>query len=470
MQLQERPVPAPVLPGYVRGSRTGPHLPLGWPLYFLFGGLFVWWFLGVSGFVQAMFAVPLLLALVFRFRGVAMPRAFWYWLMFLLFMFASASQLSGLDNALSWSWRMSIYVGSTIMFLFVYNTPRQVLPARKIMNVLAAFWVLAVIGGLLGMALPNHTFHSLMQSVMPGKLQANAFVRALIAPSTTGGNSFPGLGIFRVKAPFIYTNQWGSAFALTLPFAFAVITQARRSLTRVTFIGLLILAIVPLVFSLDRGSWLSAAAGSAYGISRLAASGRGRSRRMAKAARALLLTGVLAAALVLISPLGGYVLTRLNAGYGDTHRQLLYSSSLTLIKRSPILGFGSPVSLNVLNPAAPPGPSIGTHGSIWTVMVSNGIPALIFFGLWFLYAFLKTFRRISSAGGRDPEAHFWCHVVIFTAIIQLPYYELLPWGLPIVMIAAATALRERRPLTPLPPAQPLSASPLAVVGRPTLRR
>ena len=26
-----------------------------------------------------------------------------------------------------------------------------------------------------------------------------------------------GLGIYRVKAPFIYTNQWGSAFALTLP-------------------------------------------------------------------------------------------------------------------------------------------------------------------------------------------------------------------------------------------------------------
>jgi hypothetical protein len=56
-------------------------------------------------------------------------------------------------------------------------------------------------------------------------------------------------------------------------------------------------------------------------------------------------------------------------------------------------------------------------------------------------------------------------VVIFTAIIQLPYYELLPWGLPIVMIAAATALRERKPLL-VAPAGPVAAPSLALVGRP----
>jgi hypothetical protein len=466
VQVREHPFPAEALPGFHRSKRKGPHLAGGWAIYLLFGGLFVWWYLGLSGFVQSLFALPLLLALVFRFRAVAMPRAFWFWLLFMLFMFVSATQLSGLDNILSWGWRMSIYVGSTIIFLFVYNSPRQSLPAKTIVNVLAAFWVLTVLGGLLSMALPNHTFHSLMQSVMPQRFLSNAFVKALVIPSTTGGKSFPGLGIYRVKAPFIYTNQWGSAFALTLPFAFAVITQTRGALTRLTFVGLLILAVIPLVFSLDRGSWLSAAAGSAYGVFRLAKHGRGRSRRMAKAAQSLLFTGVVAAALVLVSPLGGYILTRLNSGYGDTHRQILYSSSLTLIKRSPLIGFGSPVSLNVLNPAAPPGPSIGTHGTFWTVLVSNGIPAMVFFGLWMLYALLKTGKRISSTGGRNPEAAFWCHVVIFTAIVQLPYYELLPWGLPIVMIAAAAALRERRPLLPVPPAGPVVAPSLALVGRP----
>jgi len=231
-------------------------------------------------------------------------------------------------------------------------------------------------------------------------------------------------------------------------------------------VALLILSVVPLVFSLDRGSWLSAAAGSAYGIFRLAKGGRGRSARRARAARALLFVGVVVVGLVLVSPLGGYILTRLNGGYGDTHRQILYSSSLTLITKSPLLGFGSPVSLSLINPEAPPGPSAGTHGTLWTVMISNGIPALVFFLLWLGYALLKTGRRISGAGGRDADAHFWCHVVIFTAIVQLGYYELLPWGLPIVMMAAATALRERpvRPAPslaqrPLPPAVALAPAP-----------
>ena len=50
-------------------------------------------------------------------------------------------------------------------------------------------------------------------------------------------------------------------------------------------------------------------------------------------------------------------------------------------------------------------------------------------------------RQISGAGGRDADARFWCHVAIFTALAQMPYYELIPWGLPIVMVAAASALR-----------------------------
>jgi len=468
VQLRQRPIPDLRAPLPV-GPPEGPRLPVGWALYLMFGGLFVWWFLGLSGFVQAMFAIPLLVTLMAKRGGVAMPRAFWLWLLFLAFMFASASQLSDANNALSWGWRMSIYVASTIIFLFVYNSSRQRLPAKTIINILAAFWVLTVVGGLLGMALPNHTFHSLMQSVMPKHFLSNAFVKALVIPSTTGGKTFPGLGIYRVKAPFIYTNQWGSAFALTLPFAFAVISQSRKQLHRLIFVGLLIVSVVPLVFSLDRGSWLSAGAGAAYGMYRLAKGGRrGRSAKMVRTAKSLIFVGVVVGAVVLISPLGGDILTRLNAGYGDTHRQLLYSSSLTLVVQSPILGFGSPVSLNVLNPSAPPGPSVGTHGTFWTVLVSNGVPALVFFVLWLLAAFVKTRKRIPGTGGRNAEAHFWFHVVIFTAIIQLPYYELLPWGLPIVMMAAAGALRERPPLRQPEHERPRMA-PVRVGGPPPLR-
>jgi hypothetical protein len=188
---------------------------------------------------------------------------------------------------------------------------------------------------------------------------------------------------------------------------------------------------------------------------------------MAKAARSLLVAGVLVLGLVLLSPLGSLILLRANNGYGDEHRQLLYSSSLTLAARSPIFGFGAPVSLSVLNPSAPPGPSIGTHGTLWTLMISNGIPAIVFFLTWFLYVFWKTRRRLPPTGGRDADAYLWCHVVIFTALVQFPYYELLPWGLPIVMIAAAMALRERAPLFPpngVTPVRPGTSTALARSG------
>jgi hypothetical protein len=42
----------------------------------------------------------------------------------------------------------------------------------------------------------------------------------------------------------------------------------------------------------------------------------------------------------------------------------------------------------------------------------------------------------------DVTVRFWCEVVIFVALIQMPYYDLLPWGLAIAMVAAALAWRE----------------------------
>ena len=161
--------------------------------------------------------------------------------------------------------------------------------------------------------------------------------------------------------------------------------------------------------------------------------------------------------IVALTSLGQLILLRSSHGYGDQHRLILYSSSLTLVQRSPWLGYGGPVSISVINPAAPPGPSAGTHGQFWTILVSNGIPGLVFFLAWFILAFFKTARQISGAGGRDADARFWCHVAIFTALAQMPYYELIPWGLPIVMVAAAVALREAGPALRPRPGPPMVA-------------
>jgi O-antigen ligase len=200
-----------------------------------------------------------------------------------------------------------------------------------------------------------------------------------------------------------------------------------------------------------------------YALSALAL---GRNRRSARTAISLLFAGLVVGSVVLASPLGDIIQLRLNSGYGDEARQVLYESSITAVSRSPILGYGAPISSTAVNTAGQEvGLSVGTHGQLWTVVVSHGIPGLVFFvGFWGI-VLLKTRRRIPSIHGRDPDARFWAHVAIVAALVQLPYYQLMPWGLPIMMVAAALALREaRKDGLDLPPGPSESAPAIHVPG------
>ena len=52
-------------------------LPAAWPIYGLFVGLYLWWVLGLGGFIQAMITVPLLFVLLWRGGRLEVPRRFW---------------------------------------------------------------------------------------------------------------------------------------------------------------------------------------------------------------------------------------------------------------------------------------------------------------------------------------------------------------------------------------------------------
>jgi hypothetical protein len=84
--------------------------------------------------------------------------------------------------------------------------------------------------------------------------------------------------------------------------------------------------------------------------------------------------------------------------------------------------------------------------------VSHGIPGIVLFLGWWALAFVKTGRRLPDNAGRDANARFWAHVAILAGIVQMPYYELIPWGLFIMMVAASLALREadRDPVPAVP--------------------
>jgi len=426
--------PAPAMDPQPRRRRLGS----AWPLIVLFPMLPVWWVLGISGLVLSICTLPLIAALVLR-RRLLVPRGFGLYLVFLLWCVFSATQLSSAREAFSAGYRGSLYLGAGLLFLYVLNAPRSDLPPDRIVRIMAGFFVLTVVGGMVGMIVPNISFTTVARGLVPSSLLADQFVADLVSASTSSGRAFAAYPIYRPKAPFIYANEWGAAYAMSLPFALCAVAKARKKASRDMLLVVALISVFPLVFSLNRGAWLSAVAGMLYATVRLA---RGRNVQWLRVAAVVsMVLGVL----FFVTPLGEIVMTRLQNGYGDAHRAQLYTESIALVRASPVLGYGAPVLIegNL---------SAGTHGQLWTILVSQGLPGLLAFTGWLLWALWRASRRLPPGHPGDPVVRFWCEVTIFVALIQMPYYDLLPWGLAIAMVAAALAWREELAFVRLLPA------------------
>jgi O-antigen ligase len=155
----------------------------------------------------------------------------------------------------------------------------------------------------------------------------------------------------------------------------------------------------------------------------------------------LLLTAVLM--VVYLSPLRVLVSDRFANPHSNEGRLNLYGEAIDRISESPLIGFGSPQPSRV-NPNLPP---VGTQGQFWQVLVSHGIPAVVFFLGWFLWQFW----RLRST--RD-DVGFWIHTLILIALIQVPFYDSLGMPLAILMIGIGLANRQRmlqrRPVASVP--------------------
>jgi polysaccharide biosynthesis protein PslJ len=419
-----------------------------WPLLVLFPMLPLWWALGVSGLVLSICTLPLLAALILR-RRILVPRGFGLYLLFLLWCVFSATGLQSARQTFSAGYRGSMYLAAGLLFLYILNTPRDRLSPDRAVRIMASFFVIAVVGGVVGMIIPNITFTTLAKGFVPPSLLSDTFVSDLVSASTSSGRAFAAYPIYRPKVPFIYTNEWGAAYAMSLPFALCAIAKARSRIARDALVVTALISVFPLVFSLNRGAWLSATAGVLYATVRLA---RGRNGQLLRVAAVV---SLLVGAVLFVTPLGEIVVTRLQNGYGDAHRAELYAESIGLVRASPLFGYGAPVLIegNL---------SAGTHGQLWTIVVSQGVPGLLFFTGWLVWALLRAARRLPRGHPGDPVVRFWCEVALFVALVQMPYYDLLPWGLSIAMVAAALAWREELGFVRLEP-QAVPRSMLAPV-------
>ncbi len=361
----------------------------------------------------------------------------------------SAIQLDGARQLLAFGYRASLYASAVILLLYLMNLPERKIDVPRLAQAAGFLWLVTVVGGFAGLALPNVGFTSPLEMVLPSSIANEPFVRSLVHPEFSSSSALLGYDLARPKAPYNYTNEWGSNLALLTPLAIYSMLVVRRRWWRM-LIGLSLLpAVVPAVLSINRGLWISVAVGAAYVAVRAAMRGRIRLLVAVVAVAAAAVVGVA------MSSLADVVADRAaNANLqGRVH---LYDEAARSALESPILGHGAPLPSDDTDLTA--GASIGTHGQLWTLLVSHGVPGVVMFVGFLVVTILRT-HRVSMQG-------LWPQAALVIAVFQLPFYNSLPVQLHIVMLAVALCwwdVRARRarlrptPATPLPPAGPVAA-------------
>jgi len=399
----------------VRRSR----LKADWPFTWLFLGFPLWWALGLGSMIHPVFATVMAVQMLQR-RDLRLPRGFGWWLFYVIWVLGSAMALNQ-GTPIAYVFRLLMYLSITVMFVWVYNMPRDVLPTSKVLKVLVSFFFIVLAGGWLGVLLPGGGFTSPMEVLLPTGLATNSFVHDLIHPAFAQVQDFLGYPLGRPKAPFVYTNDWGSVYALLCPLFFAVWLQdPRRRLKGYVILGL---SLVPVFLSLNRGLWLSLGVALLYAGTRTGPIG-------SFARKALASLAIIGVSLLVFTPLKTVVEDRATHGHSNQGREYLYVETWDAVKRSPFIGYGGPLPVDKSRIL----PAIGTQGQLWNVMISQGLVGTVLF-----VGFLV---RMAWATRRGPSITFWSHVVLIVALVQLPVYDMMPTPLHLTFVVVAMGLRE----------------------------
>jgi polysaccharide biosynthesis protein PslJ len=421
------------------------RLPETWPLLVLFLGFPIWWALGLSALIWPVFAVPMLVALIWRQRTKA-PAAIGFWFAFCAWVLMSGLQLGIGTKLVTFSYRLSLYVCAGILFVYVYNMPRSDRMDARILRILTGFWMIVVLGGYVGMIGGAHTFTALFEYLLPDSLRNQPFVQELVQPVLGTVTNFLGFPVSRPAAPFAYTNNWGGNMAVLTPVALAAIAATRAGARRKLIIAVLFASLVPMVVSLNRGMFLSLAIGLAYVMIRMAVRGR--------VAGLMSLLGLLALAaiLVVVTPLGHIVAVNATSthGYSNATRASVEQQAFDGANQSPIFGHGEPQPVTGQMAGTPP---IGTQGQLWMILYSNGYVATALFFLFYLTVLWQTRHARGTAG-------LWLQAVPIIALAHTIVYGWLPVEIQVVMVIAALAYRRSQHATALEPASAPSAPPI----------
>lgn len=449
------PAPADVVSGSERdrvaeGRQSQPVLPR-WPVTAAFALYPAWWFLGLLDLILVPLAAVMVLYLV-RTPTVQVPRGWGLWAFFVLWAGASIIMLESFPALVGFSYRYLILVSASALFVYVYNA-RSRLHDRYLLGLLTWVWVTVVVGGYAGVFFPDVIWRTPMayavdaaKALMPGSavifnndLVIQMVVRRLAQFDPTSTFDLSP----RPAAPFRYTNNWGNVYSLLLPMVVASALTASRGRRRLLLWVVLPLSAVPAMLTLNRGMMFGIALAVVYLGFRGVLAGR---------PRLLAVTGlvtVVAVALFLALPIQERLSNRLDEGSSSTEtRASVYGQALGSVPGSPVFGYGAPTEGT--NPNAPP---VGTQGQVWVILVSNGPIALASALGWLVLAAVQSRRRWDVVG-------LSAHIALVVGTVELFYYGAIPYGLPLLLLIAAMALR------PPPPLPPVAHAPVTAAGQP----
>lgn len=413
--IQDRARPA-------RTSANAERLP-AWPLTLLFAPYLAWWALGLIDVI--LFPIALLMAFyLLRARGVRIPRSYGLWLFFIVWAGISFLQVQGANSQLGFVYRYLVYLGATVVFVYVYNARRQ-LTLRYVCGLLTVVWLSVVACGFLALAVPGGLLVTPMKYVTPGSLLNNDLVNHMVIRrfSQFNADSYFNLAA-RPAAPFRYTNNWGNMYSILLPMVIAYMAQVRRTPRFWLLAIVLPLSAVPALLTLNRGMIIGIVVGMVYISMRAAFHGKPRLIVL------MLLAAVVGYVVYSLLPVQENTDTRLDrSGSSTDTRSSLYGQSIASAEQRPVFGYGVPQKGN--DPNAPP---VGTQGQVWMILVSHGPIGLAAAVGWFVAATWQSRRRYDPMG-------LALHTSVLISILEWVFYGALPYALPVMMVSAAAALR-----------------------------
>ncbi len=122
-------------------------------------------------------------------------------------------------------------------------------------------FVVTTVGGLVGVLMPHLEFTSPFEMLLPRGLRSNSLVKSIVHPEVADIQNVLGRPEARPKAPFPFANSWGSSLSLYLPFFIVAWFRYGPRWQRYAAPVVLLVALVPIVYSLNRGLWASLALG-----------------------------------------------------------------------------------------------------------------------------------------------------------------------------------------------------------------